>query len=196
MCSEDACASGATTRGLCGMHYARRKRAGTLPPRLTVAQRFWAQVDKDGPVPAHAPHLGPCWLWTGAHDHGYGRFGADGKKHYPHRLSFTWATGREAPGDVDHECRTTLCVRPSHLREATRAENNQHHGGGPQRNNRSSRYRGVTWDKRSGRWKVQVMHNYRSHYGGSFTDEDEAGEAARLLRLRLHTRNDMDRLAS
>ncbi|MBU6428993.1 MAG: hypothetical protein KGR26_08285, partial [Cyanobacteria bacterium REEB65] len=32
--------------------------------RETVIQDFWAQVDKDGPIPSHRPDLGPCWIWT------------------------------------------------------------------------------------------------------------------------------------
>ena len=41
-----------------------------------VAARFWAKVNKDGPIPAHHPELGPCWIWTAATDpKGYGRFG-------------------------------------------------------------------------------------------------------------------------
>ncbi len=39
-----------------------------------VHQRFWAKVDKNGPVSAHAPSLGQCWLWTGCVLNGYGQF--------------------------------------------------------------------------------------------------------------------------
>ena len=30
--------------------------------RGTLAERFWAKVNKDGPVPEHRPDLGPCWI--------------------------------------------------------------------------------------------------------------------------------------
>ena len=30
--------------------------------------RFYENVNKDGPVPAHRPDLGPCWVWTGPVD--------------------------------------------------------------------------------------------------------------------------------
>jgi hypothetical protein len=33
---------------------------------MSLPERFWKKVDKNGPVPAHRPELGPCWLWTGA----------------------------------------------------------------------------------------------------------------------------------
>jgi hypothetical protein len=29
----------------------------------TLEERFWEKVDKNGPVPAHRPELGPCWVW-------------------------------------------------------------------------------------------------------------------------------------
>ncbi len=41
-------------------------RSCTNASKITpLADRFWAKVNKDGPIPAHMPHLGPCWLWTG-----------------------------------------------------------------------------------------------------------------------------------
>jgi hypothetical protein len=47
--------------------------AALLRPRIkrgsyTIpTEAFWFKVNKEGPVPAHRPELGPCWLWTGAH---------------------------------------------------------------------------------------------------------------------------------
>lgn len=29
------------------------------------------RTDPDGPIPAHRPDLGPCWLWTGGLVRGY-----------------------------------------------------------------------------------------------------------------------------
>jgi hypothetical protein len=31
-------------------------------------ENFWAKVDKNGPIPAHAPELSECWIWLGAKD--------------------------------------------------------------------------------------------------------------------------------
>lgn len=98
------------------------RRAGV--PRLEpvpVERRFWSKVDRDGPVPDYALHLGPCWLWTAAQDsHGYGNFfrgptRADGYiKAY--RMAYELEVG-PVPDDkqLDHLCRVPLCVRPSHL---------------------------------------------------------------------------------
>jgi hypothetical protein len=40
----------------------------------TPSERFWAKVDKNGPIPAYRPDLGPCWLWTASkRADGYGQ---------------------------------------------------------------------------------------------------------------------------
>ena len=49
----------------------------------TIA-RFWSKVDKNGPVPAHCPELGPCWVWTGEKRKGYGRLKIDGHARTAH----------------------------------------------------------------------------------------------------------------
>src|SRR5690242_5800731 len=51
-------------------------------PRAPIAERFWAKVDKDGPIPPHRSELGPCWLWTGYRNpHGYGGLNEGGRGH-------------------------------------------------------------------------------------------------------------------
>ena len=95
-----------------------------LPPR------FWAKV-RLGPIPAHRPNLGPCWVWTGCLDRqGYGRFGigsrTDGtaRPALAHRWAYERLIGPFAPGlEPDHLCRNPPCVRPQHLEPVTRGEN-------------------------------------------------------------------------
>lgn len=87
----------------------------------TIA-RFWAKVEKSGPVPCHVPELGACWVWTGALDpQGYGRFRPVRRAH---RASWIIATG-EDPGKlcVLHRCDNPRCVRPEHLFLGTRTDN-------------------------------------------------------------------------
>jgi hypothetical protein len=92
-----------------------------MPPvSRSLADRFWPKVGKDGPVPAHQPELGPCWVWTKAVDRrGYGRLGAgghDGGALAAHRVSWELAHGRIPDGLwVLHHCDNPPCVRPSHL---------------------------------------------------------------------------------
>lgn len=33
---------------------------------LSLVERFWEKVDKNGPIPEGREFLGPCWVWTGA----------------------------------------------------------------------------------------------------------------------------------
>jgi hypothetical protein len=28
-----------------------------------IIERFWAKVNKDGPIPEHCSELGKCWVW-------------------------------------------------------------------------------------------------------------------------------------
>ncbi len=78
--------------------------AALARPRLPEADRFWSKVDKDGPVPAHRPDLGPCWLWTAARTHGYGRFGVTHCKMVPaHKWAYESVHGPLRPGvELDH----------------------------------------------------------------------------------------------
>jgi hypothetical protein len=89
----------------------------------TIA-RFWAKVDKNGPVPAHAPHLGPCWVWTGAKNHSGHGVGWNGKRtRLAHRLSWELTTGSAPPDCACHKCDNPPCCNPSHLFLGSRADN-------------------------------------------------------------------------
>lgn len=81
----------------------------------------------------------------------------------------------------DHINRDRLDNRRGNLREATHAQNSQNLGsfaGG------SSVHRGVTWDKETRKWLVQIRANGKTVKVGRFKNEDEAAEAARLARAR------------
>lgn len=93
---------------------------------MTLLERFFAKVDKDGPVPAHAPELGPCWVWTGGlTSAGYGEIKVDGVVLLAHRVAWWIAHGYMPPADreVAHRCDNPPCIRPSHLFLATQTEN-------------------------------------------------------------------------
>lgn len=88
-------------------------------------ERFWAKVDKNGPVPLARPDLGPCWVWTGGkHEKGYGRFWFDGSVQPAHRVAYELLVGPIPDGlHLDHLCRTPSCVNPGHVEPVTMLEN-------------------------------------------------------------------------
>ncbi len=110
----------------------------------TLFDRVWEKVDHNGPVPAHCPQLGPCWIWLAYCDHkGYGRLNIghhvngvySNKLEYAHRLTWEQTHG-PVPAHlwVLHKCDNPQCVRPTHLFLGTVQDNNadRHAKGGYQ----------------------------------------------------------------
>lgn len=83
----------------------------------TVEERFWAKVNKRRGRNA-------CWIWTAGTRKGYGAFHQAGRTRQAHLVAYEWEIGPVPAGLVlDHKCRRTLCVRPSHLEPVTNQEN-------------------------------------------------------------------------
>lgn len=85
--------------------------------REPLDERLWRYVAPD-------PNSG-CWLWTGACiNTGYGVLQHEGKVLLAHRISYELYHGGIPDGlDLDHKCRVTFCVNPSHLEPVTHQEN-------------------------------------------------------------------------
>ena len=160
-------------------------------PELSVTekQRFWSKVEKraDG-----------CWVWAGetySNSNGkllYGRFRIGAHRYAAHRISWRIFYGAIIDGlQLDHRCHNTLCVNPAHLHLVDAVGNSENRAGANQvtNNGRHSGFRGVSWDKRHRKWVVFVGHSGRSHYGGRYTDVNEANRAAIALRNKLMSNN-------
>jgi hypothetical protein len=81
------------------------------------------------------------------------------------------------PGEgllVDHRNRNPFDNRRGNLRTATRSENSCNV---PKRKNTSSKYMGVTLDKRCGRYEAQIVHKGKRIRLGRFDDEIKAARA-------------------
>lgn len=124
-CTAPGCERSMIARKLCAYHYNKWSREGRALPIVTTADRFWPKVNKCGPVPGYAPHLGPCWVWVaGKNGDGYGTFQADGRVQGAHRVAYELLVGPVPEGlELDHLCRVPACVNPVHLDPVTPPEN-------------------------------------------------------------------------
>ncbi len=138
----------------------------------SVAERLWSQVDKSG----------DCWLWTGCTNWGgYGRMSVGGRQVCVHRLSYELHHGPIPDGtEIDHACRNRACVRPDHLREATRKQNMENLVA-----RSSSGFRGVYPHRR--RWQARICHHGRRIHLGSFPTAEAAHEAVSRARAGIFT---------
>lgn len=190
-CSVPDCTNPSESRGLCNKHYIRLRTKGTTEPRRipTLRERFYAHVDTNGPIPSHVPELGPCHVWTASLDSkGYGQIRDKGRTLRAHKVAWELAGLTTLPGqELDHLCHRRHCVNVAHLQAGTHKQN-QENRAGAQRNNASSRFRGVSYDKRRGKWYARAQHYETFYWGGSFDSEKEAAEAAEALRRRLYGR--------
>lgn len=66
-----------------------------------------------------------------------------------------------------------LPAKLENLRFVTRSQNNQNID---KKEGYSSKYKGVSWDKRKEKWIAQSKYNKKKVYLGSFDDEDEAAK--------------------
>lgn len=130
-CTIDDCERAAYGHGWCQLHWGRWKRTGD-PLKVTRHRhgdlaRFWAYVDKLGPIGRYRPELGPCWLWTSTlTDDGYSKVSWNGRQRSAHRLSYELRHGAIPKGlEIDHLCMVRHCVNPAHLEAVTKAENNR-----------------------------------------------------------------------
>lgn len=101
---------------------------------------------------------------------GGGRKNQKRKKIFMHRQILNAQDGEE----VDHRNHCTLDNRKQNIRFCTHSQNNQNRN--PYKNT-SSKFKGVSWNKRDKKWEVQIMLNGKTIHLGLFFDEIEAANA-------------------
>lgn len=142
---------------------------------------LWEQVDKRSPE--------ECWPWRPpVRKDGYGRY----RGKLAHRAVYEDVNGPLRPGEMlDHICHNRRCVNPLHLRPVTNKQNMENLSGA--QSNSKTGVLGVTWVAHASLFRVRVQHNYQHHDGGYFKTLEDAEKAAKALRNRLFTHNDLDR---
>ena len=108
------------------------------------------------------------------HKTSYLRISVNGKQLMAHRIIWALHYGEWPKGQIDHIDGNGLNNRLSNLRDVSHSEN--------QRNQRlhsrnKSGYRGVSLDRRTGKWQAHIWSNGKRIYLGRFDTALAAGEA-------------------
>lgn len=101
-----------------------------------------------------------------------------------HRLAWFYMTGAWPDEDVDHRNGDRADNRFDNLRAATRKQNLENQ---KLHCDNTSGYRGVTMDKRTGRFVARIIHNRRGYHIGVFDTAEQAAAAAKAKRDSLFT---------
>jgi hypothetical protein len=119
-CSINGCGRPARAKNLCSPHYKRQWRNGSpTAGRVTPGTRFdWMERHKDF---AGAE----CLVWPFSTVRGYAAVMKNGRTVYVHRTACEHRNGPPPTPQhqAAHSCGNRRCVNPSHIRWATRSEN-------------------------------------------------------------------------
>lgn len=101
------------------------------------------------------------------------RLKIDGQEFPAAVIAVVYMTGLWPSDDVDHRDRDPMNNRWGNLREATRQQNLANMGGFPH----SSRFKGVSFDKQTGRWRARIRSNGKLIALGRHSSEETAHAA-------------------
>lgn len=108
-----------------------------------------------------------------------------GRMHKEHRLAWAFVYGEWPPENlcVDHINRIRNDNRIENLRCVTRSQNCWNV---TSQNGSSSKFLGVTLNKKSNRWEAKIKRDRKAYYLGSFLCENEARDAYQCAKEKLH----------
>jgi len=115
---------------------------------------------------------------------GYIRIMVDGRHYQAHRLAWLFYYGEWPKGHLDHKDRNPANNVISNLRECTFSENHQN---STRSRGSTSKYQGVSWYKKTGKWRARIRVNNKLISLGHFDDEVEAAKAYREAKEKYHT---------
>lgn len=185
-CSFDECNRPHSSKGYCMSHRRQLDKGKELTKIRQIGspdERFWAKVNKFGPLPRHAPEMGNCWVWIGSTlPSGYGQIQSDKKRWLAHRYVMRDELANSPGAVVDHMCFNKSCVRRSHLRLCSVGENQENLPGA--RESSSTGVRGVFYDPKHESYRTQVRKDGITYRLGSFKTLEEADKAVSTWRRR------------
>lgn len=111
---------------------------------------------------------------AGCDHQGYTRITVAGRAVLAHRLAWFYVHGKWPEMDIDHVNRSLSDNRISNLRLCTHSENMANKK--TQVNNKAD-LKGVSWDKKSNKWRAQIAKDGKKFHLGFFVDPSEAHAA-------------------
>lgn len=125
----------------------------------------------------------PVGTIVGWKDSGYIKISLDGKVYRAHRLAVFYMTGSWPAHDTDHINGDGSDNRYENLRLATRGQNMMNIG---LKKHNTSGWKGVSFYKKTGKWKSQIQSDGKKIGLGYFDDIKEAAEAYIFAALEMH----------
>jgi hypothetical protein len=96
------------------------------------------------------------------------------ERYYAHRLAWLLHYGAWPENEIDHINNDPADNKIENLREATHAQNQRNMSS---HKDSSSKYLGVSWDKKANKWQAKIQVDGTQYYLGYFTIEEDAARA-------------------